>query len=140
MSGCRRKDSRLATIYADRTRLYAQYRLGIQNGTLSAIGKFGANSAMLDQAMTASIAGPLDAAAETPIGPVAKAMVTAIRRTTRNFDIDGDIRMVNFPGGGARPNRRIDAERSQWRASADIGRQRSHLLLAQRRPAYRQQH
>ncbi|MEO7602594.1 MAG: YdbH domain-containing protein [Sphingomicrobium sp.] len=95
------QNSRLATIYADRTRLDAQYRLGIQNGTLSATGKFAANSAALDPAMIASVTGPLDAAASTPIGPVAKAMVAAIRRTTRDFDIAGEIRVINFPGGGA---------------------------------------
>ena len=95
------RNSRLATIYADRTRLEAGYRLGIQSGRLSAAGRFFANSAKLDPAMIASVTGPLDAAAETPIGPVAKAMVAAIRRTADNFDIAGDIRAVNFPGGGA---------------------------------------
>lgn len=95
------QNSRLGTIFADRTRLEAGYRLGSRSGRLSAIGRFYANSAALDPAMIASVTGPLDAAASTPIGPVAKAMVAAIRRTAGNFDIAGDIRAINFPGGGA---------------------------------------
>ncbi len=95
------QNSRLATIYADRTRLNAGYRLGIRGGTLTVAGKFAADSAALDPSMLAGVTGPLDAASGTPIGPVAKAMVAAIRRTAGNFDIAGDIRAVNFPGGGA---------------------------------------
>lgn len=95
------QNSRLATIYADRTRLEAGYRLGIQGGRLSAAGRFFASSAALDPAMIASVTGPLDSVASTPIGLVAKAMVAAIRRTAGNFDISGAIRAINFPGGGA---------------------------------------
>ncbi len=95
------RNSRLATIRADRTGLDAAYALGIRSGKFNILGRFLANSAALDPAMLASVTGPLDAAASTPIGPVAKAMVGAMRRTAGNFDIAGDIRAVNFPGGGA---------------------------------------
>ncbi|MEO7654768.1 MAG: YdbH domain-containing protein, partial [Sphingomicrobium sp.] len=95
------RNSRLATIHADRTGLNAAYGLGIRSGKLTIIGRFLANSARLDPAMMAGVTGPLEAAAATPIGPVAKAMVAAIRRTVDDFDIEGDIRVVNFPGGGA---------------------------------------
>ena len=60
-----------------------------------------ANSATLDPSMTASITGPLGAAAKTPLGPVATSIGSAISNTVRNFDASGTLRMVNFPGGGA---------------------------------------
>ena len=95
------RQSRLATIYADRTRLAGKYRLGVTGGTFVMVGDYAANSAMLDPSMTASVTGPLAAAAKTPLGPVATAIGSAIARTTRNFDATGSLRMVNFPGGGA---------------------------------------
>ena len=93
--------SRLATIFADRTRLTGQYRLGVTGGTLVFVGDYAATSATLAPSMLASITGPLAAAAKTPIGPVATAMGTAISRTVQNFNAAGQIRMVNFPGSGA---------------------------------------
>jgi len=93
--------SRMATIYADRTRLDASYRLGIRTGTFSLDGDFAANSSRLDPSMLASVTQPLAAAAKTPIGPIAVAIRDAINRTANNFDAGGHIRVVNFPGGGA---------------------------------------
>ncbi|MFL6753046.1 MAG: YdbH domain-containing protein [Sphingomicrobium sp.] len=93
--------SRLATILADRTRLEGGYHLGIREGTFALLGNFAANSAALDRSMLAGVTQPLAAAAGTPIGPVATAIGRAIDRTAGNFDIDGGIRVVNFPGGGA---------------------------------------
>ncbi len=93
--------SRLASIFADRTRLAGQYRLGITGGSLVFVGGYQANSATLAPSMLASVTGPLAAAAKTPIGPVATAIGDAIGRTVRNFDASGGIRLVNFPGGGA---------------------------------------
>jgi len=95
------KRSRLATIYAERTRLSGRYRLGTTGGTFVIVGDYAANSGTLDPSMMASIIGPLAAAAKTPIGPVATAIGEAIRRTVANFDATGEFRMVNFPGGGA---------------------------------------
>jgi hypothetical protein len=93
--------SRLATIYADRTRLNARYRLGLSTGTVTMLGDFAADSAALDPSMLAGVTQPLKAAAKTPIGPVAANIGNAISRTARNFNAGGAIRMVNFPGGGA---------------------------------------
>lgn len=93
--------SRLASIFADRTNLSGQYRLGVTGGSLVFVGEYKANSATLAPSMLASVTGPLAAAAKTPIGPVARAIGDAIGRTAGNFDASGGIRMVNFPGGGA---------------------------------------
>ena len=93
--------SRMATIYADRTRLDGDYRLGIRAGTFSMGGNFAADSATLDPSMLAGVTQPLAAAAKSPIGPVATGIGNAISRTSRNFNTAGQIRVVNFPGGGA---------------------------------------
>ncbi|HUE79502.1 MAG TPA: YdbH domain-containing protein [Sphingomicrobium sp.] len=92
--------SRLATVSAERTRLNGRYRLGITGGTFAFVGDYAANGATLDPGMLASITGPLAAAENTPVGPVATAIGAAIGRTVRNFDVDGEIRLVNFAGGG----------------------------------------
>ena len=93
--------SRVASIFAERTRLDARYRLGITGGTLVLVGDYAANGATLAPSMTASFTEPLRATAKTPIGPVATSVADAIARTARNFDSAGELRMVNFPGGGA---------------------------------------
>jgi hypothetical protein len=93
--------SRMATIYADRTRLNGDYHLGIRAGTFSLLGSFAADSAALDPSMLAGVTQPLAAAAKSPIGPVATSIGNAISRTARNFNSAGQIRVVNFPGGGA---------------------------------------
>jgi hypothetical protein len=95
------QQSRLATIHADRTRLNGGYKLGLRTGTFALVGDFASDSAALDPSMLAGVTQPLAAAAGTPIGPVASAIAGAITRTSRNFDIKGGIRVVNFPGGGA---------------------------------------
>ena len=100
--------SRLATIYADRTRLNGGYHLGIQDGTFALIGDYAADSAKLDPSMLAGVTQPLAAAAGTPIGPVANAIGGAIRKTAANFNAAGEIRVVNFPGGGAARIRSAD--------------------------------
>jgi len=93
--------SRMATIYADRTRLNAGYHLGLAAGTFVMAGDFAADSAKLDPSMLAGVTQPLAAAAKTPIGPVLASISQAISRTTSNFNATGHIRLVNFPGGGA---------------------------------------
>ena len=93
--------SRLATIYAERTRLDGGYRLGLRAGTFTMIGGFAADNSTLDPSMLASVTQPLMAAAKTPIGPVATSIGKALSRTAHNFNIGGHIAVVNFPGGGA---------------------------------------
>ncbi len=107
--------SRIATIYADRTRLSGAYHLGFGAGTFALIGKFGATSTALDPSMIAGVTQPLAAAGQTPIGPIAGRIGQAINRTARNFNVDGSIRVVNFPGGGAV---RIDSANVQGPAGA----------------------
>jgi hypothetical protein len=113
------QNSRLATIHADRTRLNGHYRLSMTKGTFGLDGDYAADSAKLAASMFAGVTQPLEAAAKTPLGPVAGAISNAIRRTAANFNAAGKIRVVNFPGGGAA---RID--------SADIigpGGARAHV-------------
>ena len=93
--------SRMATVYADRTRLNASYKLGIRGATFALAGNFAADSATLDPSMLSGVTEPLAAAAQTPIGPIAGAIGNAISRTARNFNAAGHIRVVNVPGGGA---------------------------------------
>jgi translocation and assembly module TamB len=95
------QSSRMATIHANRTRLDGAYHLGLRAGTFAMIGDFAADSSALDPRMLAGVTQPLAAAASTPIGPVAKGIGNAISRTARNFNAAGQIRLVNFPGGGA---------------------------------------
>ncbi|HEY8593123.1 MAG TPA: YdbH domain-containing protein [Sphingomicrobium sp.] len=93
--------SRLATILADRTGLDGDYSLGLKAGTFSLVGGFNATSAQLAPSMLASVVEPLAAASGTPIGPVATSIAKALQRTASNFDAQGRITVVNFPGGGA---------------------------------------
>jgi hypothetical protein len=93
--------SRLATIYADRTRFDGAYRLDSKAGTFTMLGGFAADSSTLDPSMLAAVTQPLAAAKGTPIGPVATGIGNALSRTARNFNIGGHITLVNFPGGGA---------------------------------------
>jgi translocation and assembly module TamB len=95
------QNSRLATIYADRTRLNGAYRLGLRAGTFTMLGGFAADNSTLDPSVLAGVTQPLAAASGTPIGPVATSIANALRRTAHNFNIGGHITVVNFPGGGA---------------------------------------
>jgi hypothetical protein len=93
--------SRLGTIYADRTRLNGGYGLDSRAGRFALVGDFAADSASLAPSMLAGVTQPLQAAATTPIGPIAASIGNAISRTASNFNASGQIRVVNFPGGGA---------------------------------------
>src|SRR4051812_36386719 len=93
--------SRMATIFADRTRLDGGYHMGLRSGTFDLVGDYAADSAALDPSMIAGVTQPLAAAAKTPIGPVASGIGNAILGTARNFNSAGHLKVVNFPGGGA---------------------------------------
>jgi translocation and assembly module TamB len=93
--------SRIATIYAERTRLDGGYHLGTRDGTFNLAGNYAANNGALDPSMLAGVTQPLAAAAKTPIGPVATSIGNAVLRTARNFNSAGHIKVVNFPHGGA---------------------------------------
>jgi len=93
--------SRMATATADRTHLDGAYHLGLRNGTFDLVGDFAADNSTLDPKMLDSVTVPLASAAGTPIGPVATSIGNAIGRTASRFNAAGQIRVVNFPGGGA---------------------------------------
>jgi len=93
--------SRLGTIFADVTYVNGAYRLNSREGTFGLNGDFDTDTASLAPSMFEGVTQPLEAAGGTPLGPIAKQMAAAITRTARHFDIDGAIRVVNFPGGGA---------------------------------------
>ena len=132
--------SRLATIYADRTRLNGDYRLGSRSGTFALAGDFAADSAALDPSMIAGVTEPLAAAAKTPIGPIAdrhwrrdrphRAAISTRRARSG---------VVNFPGGGAVRIDSADIIGPERRAGARNRRQRGDLLLAGGRAQDRRQ-
>ena len=92
--------ARLATIFADRTRLRGRYRLQADEGALAVVADYNADSAALAAPVVAQLTGPLEAAGGTPLGPIARAIATAIRRTAGGFNAAGTLTLVNFPGGG----------------------------------------
>ncbi|HET9334796.1 MAG TPA: YdbH domain-containing protein [Sphingomicrobium sp.] len=92
--------SRLAEILADRTRFAGRYRLDAEHGTLDVVGDYGANSVALSPSMLAMATDPLQSAQGTPLGPIAAALASAIRRAGTNFNVDGALRLVNRPGDG----------------------------------------
>ncbi len=95
--------SRLGTITADRTRVWGKYRLKTTAGSLIMTGHYDADGAALAPSMISGLTDALQATRSTPIGPVASAIGKALTTSARNFDVDGGIRLVNFPGyGGAR--------------------------------------
>ena len=95
------RNSRMATIFANRTRLNGAYHLNGKEGTFDLIANYAADNAALDPSMLAGVTGPLAAAAKTPIGPVTSSIGNALLRTARNFNSAGELKVVNFPGGGA---------------------------------------
>jgi hypothetical protein len=93
--------SRLGSITAARTRVMGKYRLKTTAGSLIMVGNYDADGAALAPSMISGLTGALQATKATPIGPVASAIGNAIARSARDFDVDGGIRLVNFPGYGA---------------------------------------
>jgi translocation and assembly module TamB len=115
------QNSRMATIYANRTALQGRYALNSRKGTFVLGGNVLANNATLDPSMFAGVTQPLAAAAKTPIGPIATAMAAAIQRTAGNFDTSADIRVVNFPGGGGVRIQNADVHGPQGAQARVIG-------------------
>ncbi|MEO8618390.1 MAG: YdbH domain-containing protein [Sphingomicrobium sp.] len=92
--------ARLASIFADGTRLKGHYRLWPAKGNLALTADYDANSAALAPSVVGQLTGPLDGAAGTPLGPIAKAIAASLRRTAGGFDASGKLVLVNLPGGG----------------------------------------
>ena len=93
--------ARLATIFADRTRLKGRYRLWPARGNLSVQADYDANGAALAAPLVAQLRGPFEGAKGTPLEPVALAIAAAFQRTASGFDAKGNLTMVNLRGGGA---------------------------------------
>jgi hypothetical protein len=92
--------SRLGTIAASMTRVVARYQLGVDAGTLVVNGRYDADHASLAPSMVAGFVNALNATRSTPIGGIAAHMGHAISAAVQDFDVDGGLTLVNFPGGG----------------------------------------
>jgi len=92
--------ARMASVFADGTRLRGRYRLGVARGDMALVADYDATHASLAPSALAAITGPLSGAAKTPIGPITAAISNALTRTVSGFDASGSLRLVNFPGGG----------------------------------------
>ena len=95
------QQSRLDRILAGRTRFDGRYRLEAGAGNLVAIGDYGASSVRVERSLFAMLVDPLAALDGTPLGPIGVTISNAIRRAAGRFDVDGSLRLVNQPGGGA---------------------------------------
>jgi hypothetical protein len=95
------QQSRLGTISAQRTNLRGAYHLDSAAGRFDMAGNYVATNGALAPSMIAGVTGPLAAIAKTPIGPVAGSIGNALLRTASGFNSVGQIKVVNFPGGGA---------------------------------------
>jgi len=113
------RQARLADILAQRTRFDGRYRLDAAHGALDLVGDYGAAGVALAPALTAGLTDPLASAEGTPLGPIATALSTAIRRAGSRFDANGTLRLVNRAGGGAVRIERADV-RSASGARVDV--------------------
>jgi hypothetical protein len=95
------RQARLADIVSQRTRFDGRYRIDARRGALVVLGNYGANAVALAPSMMAMLTDSLDSAEGTPLGPIAKALSANVRRAGSKFDVDGSLRLVNQPGGGA---------------------------------------
>ena len=95
------QQARLDRIMAGRTHFDGRYRLEAGAGNLVAIGDYGASSVRVERSLFAELVEPLASLDSTPLGPIGRAISNAIRRAAGRFDVDGSLRLVNQPGGGA---------------------------------------
>jgi hypothetical protein len=95
------QQARLGEIASKRTDFDGGYRLEARRGALTLVGRYGANRVTLPPSMTASVTDPLASARGTPLGPIGDAVVGGVRRAAAGFDVNGSLRLVNFPGNGA---------------------------------------
>ena len=92
--------ARLARIIANRTRLAGHYRVGAKSGILDLVADYGASGVALEPALTRGLTDPLNAAAKTPLGPIATAIARAIGGGAHSFEVSGKLVAVNRPGAG----------------------------------------
>ena len=131
--------SRMATIYADRTRLVGDYHLGYRAGTFGLAGDYAADSANLDPSMLAGVTQPLAAAAKTPLGPVAGAIGKRFC-APRPISTPPAKSAWSISRAAERRASRPPTSSAGRSAGARLRRQRSDLLLALGRPQDRRRH
>ena len=95
------QQARLDRIVAGRTNFDGRYRLEAGTGSLIAVGDYGASTVRVEQSLFATLLQPLESLDATPLGPIGNAVANAIRRAAGRFDVQGSLRLVNQPGGGA---------------------------------------
>jgi translocation and assembly module TamB len=95
------QQARLDRIVAGRTRFEGRYRLEAAKGGLVAVGNYGASQVSVQHSLFAVMVDPLAALDGTPLGPIGLAISNVIRRAAGQFDVEGSLRLVNQPGGGA---------------------------------------
>ena len=95
------RQARLDRIVAGRTRFDGRYRLDAVAGSLVTVGNYEASTVRVEQSLFAMMTDPLASLESTPLGPIGTAISNAIRRAAGQFDVEGSLRLVNRPGGGA---------------------------------------
>ena len=95
------QQARLDRIVAGRTRFTGRYRLNAGAGSLTALGDYAADNVRVERSLFAVMVDPLESLDGTPLGPIGQAVANAIRRAAGQFDVQGSLRLLNRPGGGA---------------------------------------
>lgn len=93
--------ARMAQLTAERTMLDGSYLLNAAKGQVTLVADYGANGVDLDPALTADLRQALAGAGGTPLEPLAESLRSSIERATRAMQARGQLRLVNFAGGGA---------------------------------------
>ena len=95
------RQARLDRIVAGRTHFNGSYMIDAVRGSLVAVGNYDANQVSVQQSLFSMMTDPLASLDGTPLGPIGNAISNAIRRAAGQFDVEGSLRLINQPGGGA---------------------------------------
>jgi hypothetical protein len=93
--------SRFADLSATGLRIDGRYALSPGDGRISLVGDAAGTGLVAGGAMVRPVTQALNAAAGTPVGPLAQALRIAAERASRGFDARGTLRLVNGGGSGA---------------------------------------
>ena len=95
------REAQLAQITAERTQLKGSYSLNAAKANVALVADYAANNVTIDPSMTSGLTSAVAGLDGTPLEPLGQALARAITGATRNVDVAGGLRLVNFPGGGA---------------------------------------
>ena len=95
------RQARLDRIVAGRTHFDGSYMLDAVGGSLVTVGNYDSSTVRIEQSLFSSLIDPLASLEATPLGPIGAAVANAIRRASGQFDVEGSLRLINRPGGGA---------------------------------------